>query len=410
MAIIEDLPPELIDLILLNFRKREYALRACSLLSKSWRIATLPHLFSTFQPTLKGGELSPMHITTFLESHPNIAACVKHLWLRNWSTLYASLIRALLSRLPVLERLSLELTRFASTPMGLPPVEPLTDGRRSPPFKLQTVIINHCEIQDDPSHLLEILSLCEIDTFKTMFIRDTMGRAHPVSDAASSRRCIRIRNLRLGAQKRLHEPSPTGLLELLRGSMVPGCLLSMEFTCDSFESLVPTGALIRDVGENITKFKLNLLGLVLLEQVISPADRWDDLQLSSCTQLETFVLHAPYPYYLSGYTAQDSDSLSKSLFGTFADILLLLPPSVRTITLRLFGNIGTDLAQGQGDAAAAHTEAMEKAILEDKPRRFPELEAVVLEIESTYAVECATLAPKLLPRLHDSGLLRTTTT
>ena len=266
MATIHDLPLELIDLILSKFSRLDLALRTCSLLSKSWRTAALPHLFATLRPS---GELSPLDYTTFLENHPHIAACVRHLWLRKWPEIDVSLIHAFSSRLPALERLSLELTMFVSASESdrrYPRDQPLNTSF-PPPYKLRTMIINHCDIRDDLSDVLEILSLFEIETLKGMFVRPAVTCAHHVDDIASLRQCIRIRDLRLGAHKRLHEPSPTGLLKLLRVGMVPDYLHSMEFTCDSWEILGRAGFLIRDVGRNVTTFKLNLLGLILLERV-----------------------------------------------------------------------------------------------------------------------------------------------
>ncbi|KAI0718678.1 hypothetical protein C8T65DRAFT_737033 [Cerioporus squamosus] len=407
MATIQDLPPELIDLILLNFWKREYALRACSLLSKQWRTATLPHLFSTLTLELKGDESSSSHITTFLDLHPHVSACVKHLWLSRWPSVDAGLIRALLSRLPALERLSLELTTIGPPPTPLRvrlhhDVEHPADGVHAPPYRIQVLIINQSDLQGDPSHLLDILALCEVETFKAMFVRDAMDNAGFMAKLASLSRCIRIQDLRLGAHNRREERCPTGLLRLLRAGMVPGYLRSVEFTCNSWDALGPAGELLRDVGQKVTTFKLSLLGLILVGRVNGPADRWHTLQLSSCTGLEEFHLLTAHPYYL---LAPWRESLGKSLLAAYADILRTLPPSVRTIRLRLSGDFETVLRAGEN---VADTADIERAVLEDRQNRFPELEAIVLEMDMpvAYGVECVALAARLLPRLHDLGLLR----
>ncbi|RDX51741.1 hypothetical protein OH76DRAFT_267178 [Lentinus brumalis] len=268
MATIQDLPLELIQLILVNFRrKRDYTLRACSLLSKSWRAATLPRLFATLRPTRKCGESSPAHIATFLDSHLDISACVKHLWLRDWYRVDADILRSLLSRLPAVERLSLELTIFGPP---LPGHRPPADGHLAPPYRLRVMIVNFSELHGDASHLIDILALCEVETFKVMFLRDAMDNPRFLAKLASSPLCVRIQDLILGAQKRVAERCPTGLLRLLRASMVLGYLRSMEFTCDSWDTLSPAGALLRDVGQNITTFKLKLLGRAMFEKMLRP--------------------------------------------------------------------------------------------------------------------------------------------
>ncbi len=109
-----------------------------------------------------------------------------------------------------------------------------------------------------------------------------------------------------------------------------------------------------------------------------------------------FLLDAPHWYLLPAMH-------DISLFAAYADILLGLPPSVRTVRLRLSGNIESALSDGE---SAVDIASIERAISEDTRCRFPELEAVVLEFDMVYAAECAALAARLMPRLHDLGLLR----
>ena len=92
-----------------------------------------------------------------------------------------------------------------------------------------------------------------------------------------------------------------------------------------------------------------------------------------------------------------------SALTAYADILRLLPMSVRTIRLRLPGDVKLVFSQRE---SAADTAAIERAVLADKRRRFPELEAVELEFDMLHSAECAAFAAKLMPRLHESGLLR----
>ena len=131
------------------------------------------------------------------------------------------------------------------------------------------------------------------------------------------------------------------------------------------------------------------------------AGRWAELQLASCTRLETFYIHTPYPYHLLGSTPGSASGMSA--LTAYADILRLLPPSVRTIRLRLPGDVKLVFSQRE---SAADTAAIERAVLADKQRRFPELEAVELEFDMLHSAECAAFAAKLMPRLHNSGLLR----
>ncbi|KAI1783307.1 hypothetical protein LXA43DRAFT_1067786 [Ganoderma leucocontextum] len=423
MAILQNLPPELLHTIFasMEYERPHASLIACSTVSRLWRDIALPYLFSTLKARRRE---SFADVIFFLSAHAHIAACVKRLWLQRGSSSFArpevdhDTVHALLAHLPALVNLSFHTVRFVSSrpqgdigPSGSPPASessairtvPPTDAGVTPkgsahcngPYRLHLVILYSCTVPHDPTALFRILSLCDMDTLRAT-LNELPGTDSAQVDLAALHRPLRVRWLRVAVQKRpapartAQHPPP--LLEALRRALEPGCVRALDVGCHDWDEVESAGALLRDVGRNLTTLRLSVFWGTGKDIV---PERWRSLNLSLCTKLETFEFSFP-PF----------DSILPDRFGTAcANIVRLLPVGMRTIVLQLpelMHEAKSDYPRTLG------LREIEEAVMEDRRGRFPELTRVVLHFvdygEDKFEA-WATISSRVMPRLGREGLL-----
>ncbi|PIL23164.1 hypothetical protein GSI_14473 [Ganoderma sinense ZZ0214-1] len=280
MAILHDLPPELLHAIF-AWMEHEPPPRttfvACSVVSRLWRDIALPYLFSTLKARRRE---SFANVIPFLETHPHIAACVKRLWLQRTGVsapkpeVDYETVSALLARLPALVNLSFHTVKFVglrSLPLGpqfaselsattIPSTNAHTvqGSNHDGPYRLDLVILYSCTVPD-PTPLFRILSLCEMDTLRAT-LNELPGTNIAQVDPAALHRPLRVRWLRVAVQKRpariAQRPPP--LLEALRVALEPGSVRAFDVTCHNWDEVASAGALLRDVGRNLTTLRLSV--------------------------------------------------------------------------------------------------------------------------------------------------------
>lgn len=287
MATSHDLPPELLHAIFAPMGHEPSprdTLVACSAVSHLWRDVTLPYLFSTLKARRRD---SFADIVPFLSAHPHIAACVKRLLLQRKGILVPrpevdhDTVHALLARLPALVNLSFHTVAFVGPRPHVPSgsqmvssssttqLRPTTDANTRPastrggPYRLQVVLLYSCTAPQGPTSLFRILSLCEIETFRaTLTELPDIDKLGAQVDVAVLHRPLRVRWLRVGVQKRQKSPRPhpPPLLEALRRCLEPGCILELDVACINWDTIESAGALLRDVGCNLTTVRLDMFG------------------------------------------------------------------------------------------------------------------------------------------------------
>ncbi len=283
MATPHDLPPELLHAIFASMEHEpppRGTLVACSAVSHLWRDVALPYLFSTLKARRRE---SFADVIPFLSTHPHIAACVKRLWLQRRGTdvprpeVDHDTVHALLARLPALVNLSFHTVAFVGPRLHVPlspqtaskslATQPISttdvctppSGDRNGPYRLQVVLLYSCSVRHDLTPLFRILSLCEMETFRatlTVVLHHDSGAGSQV-DLTTLHRPLRVRWLRVGVQKR--QKSQTPLLEAFRRCLEPGCIRELDVACVDWNAIESAGALLRDVGCNLTTLRLNML-------------------------------------------------------------------------------------------------------------------------------------------------------
>ncbi|KAI1783305.1 hypothetical protein LXA43DRAFT_1047332 [Ganoderma leucocontextum] len=419
MAILKDLPPELFHEIFAAMQddsERPLAtLIACSVVSRLWRDIALPQLFSTFRTRRTE---SFTDVVRFLSTHAHIAACVKRLYLQRTGLVFPNpelklhlkpeidhhTVHALLEHLPALHTLCFLGVKFvdahvvpsgsqfassASPPVATTNTDALPDDLIRP-HHLQWVTLQCCTVPRDPTPLFRILSLGDIGTFQVIH---TEFPDEPLEPAALHR-TLRMRKLELGLQSRWKLDR---LLEAFQRRLEPGCVRELNVVCDNWTSIASAGALLRDVGRNLTVLKLRLSHPGA--DAVNDMKRWAALKLSSCTALETF-------HFLPSTFMMDGAGMSPGT--AFTNIAGSLAPSVRTIVLGL--DMFVDEARLK-PAESLGLEKLDKAVMEGGQGRFPELARVTLQFASCKKDELeawATISRRAMPRLERAGLLHVT--
>ncbi|KAM5543504.1 hypothetical protein V8D89_002755 [Ganoderma adspersum] len=390
MAVLKDLPPEILQEIFAFVQNDgpPAILIACSVVSRLWRDIALPRLFFTFRTHRTESFTDVAH---FLSTHAHIAACVKYLGLERTGSMFPGPGKALpnpeidpytahtlLKCSPALRALSFHGVKFVAQPIATTNTDALTDDWLRP-YHLQWVNLNSCTIGHDPTPVFRILSQCDIDTFRMTL---TEFPDEPL-ESTVLHQTLRVRKLWLG----LHSlRKPEQLIGALRRHLEPGFVRELNVWCDNQRSLESVGALLQDVGRNLTVLKLSLL--------------WGaDAAKASCTTLETFHL-LPFTFMI------DNPGMAPST--ACANISRFLAPSVRTIVLQL--QVQADEA-GSKRAESFGLGELDEAVMKDKQRRFPELEKVTLQF--VYCREgqlgaWSTAGKRAMPRLDGAGILHVT--
>ncbi|KAM5543502.1 hypothetical protein V8D89_002753 [Ganoderma adspersum] len=280
-----DLPPELLHSIFAPMEhdpRLRATLFAYSTVSHLWRDVALSYLFFTLKARRRE---SFADVISFLSTHPNIAACVKKLWLQRAGPpgspskpeVDHDTVHALLARLPALVNLNFHTVKFvdhyiqgASVPSATQPSPdssaagpiPHTaqgDQKGDGPYRLQLVYLYGCVAPDGLTPLFRILSLCEIDTLHAT-LNQLPGTDVAQVDLAALHRPLRVRWLRVAVQKHPARVAqrPPPLLEALHRTLEPGCLRELDVTLHTWDDVRTTGTLLRNAGHNFGTLRLNV--------------------------------------------------------------------------------------------------------------------------------------------------------
>ena len=262
--VIDDLPPELLQAIFEIIHAngegapRNPSLSVCSRVCKTWRRLSIPYLFRTLRVSWILDSLTD--VIPVLASHPDIAVCVKRLWLGRQGITVREIshdaVLSLLARLPSLETLALDSVRLVNPNAAPLPSSDTTHTGPGGLYKLKLVVLNNCPTSGDSwLPLLQILSLCDVDTLKITLVVGLQADWTPMIEPA---RRLRVRNLRMGMLSMPGERAPTPIIDHLRLALDPAYLRSVQVDCSGWDSVERTGVLLRDIGENVTSLSLNL--------------------------------------------------------------------------------------------------------------------------------------------------------
>ncbi|KAI0760594.1 hypothetical protein C8Q74DRAFT_241569 [Fomes fomentarius] len=415
MTVIEDLPPELLhDIIdaLAEYRTWPPGVISVSSVNRKLRELSLPHLFAIIRVPNRAGATALTDLVTFLDSHPSISSYVKRLWIGHSAVLSRSaahkidynVTHALLTRLPSLLEISFTNVLFvpplATDISSAVPPPTLADLRGA--HKLKLVILHKCSVDGNTLPLFQVLSLLEIDTLKVAFTKGVREAVPP--DMLQALGPLRVRQVRISPTSLPTLPvSSTPLIDDLRRTLEPVYLRSVQLTCTDWGTFHAIGALFRDIGTHLTSVKLQISHIVLCEDTAArPAIDWAPLNLSACPVLQSIHFYL----FLFSDGSSIADRFDILQFTACAMILRELRPTIRAITFELL-ELSEPTQLEQEHQGTPSLGVIEDAVMEERTKRFPELETVTLDVGCVRDVRpYYTVAAMVWPRLNAAGLLR----
>lgn len=440
---IHTLPVELLDLVFQSLWDGKRSVFAFSRVSRLWREVARPHLFASLRITFR---FDFVDFDAFLRAHANIAQHLrklqlKHvvtLWMRNgkladrFSGVGRAQLRDLVASLPHLRELHL----YRLCAMSLPNTAPDAPNPL-PTHKLEKLTIDHCDALDTNftlATLLNIVSLfASIDTLELVSLRlstaphDFARVIHTVSVGA-----LVITDVFLPPQF-----EAGSLYHLLRKSLAPSCLRSLEIEClrskqpelwpgnrvtdrvareprglRSFGQLVEIAACYArhislpfrvsspvELGEDDPGAQLMLRRSVTRHVPTDvPTEHWRVLNLHACTSLTSLTLEVTVPPTHSLESPWDIPHVP--LADVCIALLANIPATVQVLIIKLSG------ANERAAVCSARTlglGALDAALAE----RYGHLERVqvTLGTVTSTVVDCLDAVTKAMPKLRTRGML-----
>ncbi|TFK89030.1 hypothetical protein K466DRAFT_661867 [Polyporus arcularius HHB13444] len=387
---LTDLPPEILHLILRYMRRDKHYVSSCSRTCRLLRAVALEHLdfrrvsltgVKTFDPFLQ-----------FLRKYPRVAKTVISVCLGGEiedndhspiTTIDDTLVVSIAELLPKLDSLVLHSFRYVM------PTD-LSAARRREPIQLSSFVIED-QFHDKSSltGIFRVMSLftpretdrLELERFD---IEESFEPTH-------LHRPLEFRQLCL---QESDTPKHTALtLQALSVSVKSNSLRELHVEVDSKQTVIALGQLLRSAGRRLTTLTIEDVD----GHVNSLKGNWKKLNLSACKKLRYITLPMVY-----------RQNPKRPLSETLVKILGKAPPSLRKITIRVYGMLR---ATTIGNRKVFKIHDFDKLL---SPERFPHLQVFELEIgphgrlryRNGYWATCFASAQRALKGLHERGLLR----
>ncbi|KAH9888793.1 hypothetical protein C8Q73DRAFT_166287 [Cubamyces lactineus] len=400
------LPPELVDLVFEHTLYDKDSIRACTLVSRSWRAVSAPFLFSSLT-VMRETSFDDFH--DFLVTRPDIASCIRELELTQvpngldigspHAAVTPTALAALSANLPALRVLRLHRMWITEPLHGLStPTNPVASRSR-----LKALTLHDCS--NDSNSLMSLRTLhAVLASFPSESVSLYWLTIVDASDLSAGCRGsqLHIENLTL-----YHIHAPTPLFQYFRQILVPHCLRSLQarmenaFNRDPDFLRVLSEFLIHVGGDQLRHLELPfVVGSVFAPEEDDP-DHWRILQLQTCSELEsvTFHLHVPLRRSFTRTPRTVTSRHGVPISALLVAFLPHLPSSLRVYTLTSLDAYSLDHVQSK---TILHLERLDDALV----ARFPMLAKVrIILRDSDWLAEYFQAILQVMPMCRQRGIL-----
>ncbi|KAI9060343.1 hypothetical protein FKP32DRAFT_1595421 [Trametes sanguinea] len=386
------------------------ALLACSVVSRTWREAAVPHLFASLEIARSAGSCADSS-GEFLDAYPHLARYIRRLrlvhqnprWLilplDTYPVVDRGMLATLLTRLPCLEELYLRSLWISTVPPRLSDVSKNT-GR------LRKLTLADCGAEGKPTAcadlriLLDLASAVPVDMLHIELLTVEREADNPVASPPIRLLDCHALRLELQAEQSL-DPGWDMMFWIcddLSAAFAPCCLTSLDLGCRSLSHVENS---LRKLGQFLahacSRTMRHLAFPVIIESTLASnytseqADFWRVVNLYQLISIETFelALMVPTPGYMPRVPL---GAVCVALFS-------VLPPVLREVTITLWGV--------KEACQVKSKEMLHLGVLDDAlDARAPVLEKVRLAFRGQwYLVEFTTAAMKAMSKCKKRGIL-----